>query len=341
MGSTRQTVTETGTVAGSARYDAWGVPLENTTGSRFGFTGELTDNGLVYLRARWYNPNTGTFTSRDPFPGVDTVPQSLHPYAYTHNNPVNATDPSGMSPGKVTEEEGRLIGEMIETDFINNVAPSLGYQPGQITRQHYVPHASKVGLELTLHETNNGFRLEIQGTRTFKHGRLDLIDFVREEIYEIKSVVSEAKGRAELYWYLSFKPGYKPGSIQYNPSPRDIGPWPTDPNYIVRAENRQGVIVYWGVKKDSKRGRSRAPAVDPFAIDPAALGLLIGAGAGAILGGAAGRGGIQRPQPRSAYDCLPPSWSILPAPSEELPFRWNEPTSPWHEPPFNPHSPFY
>jgi hypothetical protein len=50
----------------------------------------------VYLRARWYNPATGTFTSRDPFPGVDTSPQSLHPYAYTHNNPVNATDPSGM-----------------------------------------------------------------------------------------------------------------------------------------------------------------------------------------------------------------------------------------------------
>jgi hypothetical protein len=47
------------------------------------------------MRARWYNPTTGTFTSRDPFPGVDTVPQSLHPYAYTHNNPVNWTDPSG------------------------------------------------------------------------------------------------------------------------------------------------------------------------------------------------------------------------------------------------------
>jgi RHS repeat-associated protein len=95
LGNTRQTVTETGTVVGSARYDAWGVALENTTGSRFGYTGELTDNGLVYLRARWYNPSTGTFTSRDPFPGVDRVPQSLHPYAYTHNNPVNATDPSG------------------------------------------------------------------------------------------------------------------------------------------------------------------------------------------------------------------------------------------------------
>jgi RHS repeat-associated protein len=107
LGSTRQTVTNSGTVAGSARYDAWGVPVENTTGSRFGFTGELTDNGLVYLRARWYNPATGVFLSRDPFPGVDTVPQSLHPYAYTHNNPVNHTDPSG----RCIDERIPVIGE--------------------------------------------------------------------------------------------------------------------------------------------------------------------------------------------------------------------------------------
>jgi RHS repeat-associated protein len=109
LGSTRQTVTNSGTVAGSARYDPWGAPLENTTGSRVGFTGELTDNGLVYLRARWYNPNTGTFTSRDPFPGVDTVPQSLHPYAYTHNNPVNATDPSGKCVFPELPDELRRI----------------------------------------------------------------------------------------------------------------------------------------------------------------------------------------------------------------------------------------
>jgi hypothetical protein len=27
--------------------------IPDLTGSRVGFTGELTDNGLVYLRARW------------------------------------------------------------------------------------------------------------------------------------------------------------------------------------------------------------------------------------------------------------------------------------------------
>jgi RHS repeat-associated protein len=91
LGTIRQTVNDAGIVTGRASFDDWGQPLQNTTGSRFGFTGELTDNGLVYLRARWYNPANNQFISRDPFPGVVTSPQSLHPYAYAHNNPVTYT----------------------------------------------------------------------------------------------------------------------------------------------------------------------------------------------------------------------------------------------------------
>jgi len=52
--------------------------------SPFGFTGELhgdsATGGLVYLRARWYNPGDGTFLTRDPFPGFATLPYSQHPY---------------------------------------------------------------------------------------------------------------------------------------------------------------------------------------------------------------------------------------------------------------------
>ncbi|NJO82157.1 MAG: hypothetical protein HC828_04685 [Blastochloris sp.] len=64
----------------------------------FGFTGELHDGDLVHLRARWYHPSIGTFTSRDPFAGFDTLPYSLHPYQYAYSNPVLLTDPSGAVP---------------------------------------------------------------------------------------------------------------------------------------------------------------------------------------------------------------------------------------------------
>ena len=38
----------------------------------FGFTGELQDSAsdLLYLRARWCDPGSGRFTTRDPFGGL-------------------------------------------------------------------------------------------------------------------------------------------------------------------------------------------------------------------------------------------------------------------------------
>lgn len=55
--------------------------------------------GLVHLRARWYTPSTGTFTSRDPFAGWAEQPYSLHPYQYAYANPALHTDPSGQCVG--------------------------------------------------------------------------------------------------------------------------------------------------------------------------------------------------------------------------------------------------
>ena len=75
-------------------YDPWGTS-QTALADSFGFTGELHDGDLVHLRARWYHPSTGTFTSRDPFAGFDTQPYSLHPYQYAYSNPVLLTDPSG------------------------------------------------------------------------------------------------------------------------------------------------------------------------------------------------------------------------------------------------------
>jgi len=53
-----------------------------------------SDLGLYYLRARYYNPNTGRFMSRDPENGKANDPQSLHKYLYAGGDPVNMLDPS-------------------------------------------------------------------------------------------------------------------------------------------------------------------------------------------------------------------------------------------------------
>ncbi len=46
---------------------------------------------LFYLRARYYDPGTGQFISRDPM-----VTTTRQPYAYVADNPLNATDPMGL-----------------------------------------------------------------------------------------------------------------------------------------------------------------------------------------------------------------------------------------------------
>ncbi|MEP7289352.1 MAG: RHS repeat-associated core domain-containing protein [Chloroflexota bacterium] len=61
-----------------------------------GYTGAPTDsNGLVYLNARYLDPATGIFLSRDPFEGRAESAMSRNPYSYTGGNPINRTDRSG------------------------------------------------------------------------------------------------------------------------------------------------------------------------------------------------------------------------------------------------------
>ena len=48
-----------------------------------------SDLGLYYLRARYYNPVTGRFLSRDPEDGKTLDPRSLHKYLYAAGDPVN------------------------------------------------------------------------------------------------------------------------------------------------------------------------------------------------------------------------------------------------------------
>jgi len=54
-----------------------------------------SDLGLYYLRARYYNPATGRFLSRDPEDGKTLDPATLHKYLYANGDPVNGIDPRG------------------------------------------------------------------------------------------------------------------------------------------------------------------------------------------------------------------------------------------------------
>jgi len=87
-------------------YDAFGNKLNSTgtTPNNMLYRGEEfdTDLGLYYLRARYYNPLTGRFMSRDPKEQspLDSKrkpidPGKWHKYLYAGGNPVNMIDPTG------------------------------------------------------------------------------------------------------------------------------------------------------------------------------------------------------------------------------------------------------
>jgi RHS repeat-associated protein len=80
-------------------YEPYGKLLARSgpSGTVYGYTAEQHDaaTGLVYLRARYYNPALKLFMSVDPFPGWQTLPASQHGYSYVHNNPGNFIDPTG------------------------------------------------------------------------------------------------------------------------------------------------------------------------------------------------------------------------------------------------------
>jgi len=48
------------------------------------------------MRARYYDPSTGRFISKDPVEGILINPQTQNPYAYAGNDPINRADPSGL-----------------------------------------------------------------------------------------------------------------------------------------------------------------------------------------------------------------------------------------------------
>jgi RHS repeat-associated protein len=101
VGSARDLSNSAGQVTDAYWYDAFGS-LRSSVGNssnEFTFTGEQVDleSGLQFLRARYYDPMTGRFISRDPMSGAEMSTQTLNPYVYVENRSPNLIDPGGTT----------------------------------------------------------------------------------------------------------------------------------------------------------------------------------------------------------------------------------------------------
>ncbi len=97
LGSVMATTDASGSVVNGYTYDVYGAPT-SSSGSQANdreFAGQQTDpTGLQYLRARYYDPATGSFLSRDP---LSAEPSWLgSPFVYAGASPADYSDPTGL-----------------------------------------------------------------------------------------------------------------------------------------------------------------------------------------------------------------------------------------------------
>jgi RHS repeat-associated protein len=93
--STRPLTSSTGTKEATFTYDPYGNQTGHTgtAATPLGYDAQYTslDTGLIYMRARTYDPATAQFLTADPI-----EPLTRAPYSYAHDNPLNESDPAGL-----------------------------------------------------------------------------------------------------------------------------------------------------------------------------------------------------------------------------------------------------
>ncbi|WP_426286314.1 RHS repeat domain-containing protein [Luteibacter sp. E-22] len=98
QGTVLATTDAVGNITSIADYRPYGTRVLSEIESGPGYTGHISDpdSGLIYMQARYYDPDIGRFLSNDPVglqPG-DTFGNNN--YSYVNNNPVVNWDPTGM-----------------------------------------------------------------------------------------------------------------------------------------------------------------------------------------------------------------------------------------------------
>jgi RHS repeat-associated protein len=77
-------------------------------------------NGLFYMRNRYYNPHTGTFTQEDPI----GIAGGLNLYGYAGGDPINFSDPFGLCAMHLRDSKDLCPGGLSEGQY-NSIEASI------------------------------------------------------------------------------------------------------------------------------------------------------------------------------------------------------------------------
>ncbi len=220
----------TGAVLQRMDYDEFGQVLNDTNPGfqPFGFAGGLYDRDtkLVRFGTRDYEPNIGRWTAKDPilFAGGDS-----NLYGYVLNDPINASDPSGLGACSYDQGTGSLVcydsdtneivtgeGYAGQGEGLNNAAAQGAHNVGPLPEGIYTTEPAKNTLNGKPHDTviplNPAKSNEMYGRNNFRiHGG----DFKNK---------NSSNGCAVQPLNVRKQVAKSPGTIVqvYNPPPPDL-----------------------------------------------------------------------------------------------------------------------
>jgi RHS repeat-associated protein len=125
LGTVRNLVDNTGTVANHLTYDSYGNVIAESkpaVDSRYLYTGREFDaeTGLYYYRARYYDARAGRFVGEDP---IGFARRDTNLYRYVGNEPTFWGDPLGLSPAD-TAALGEHVGAGLADYMRQNSSPA-------------------------------------------------------------------------------------------------------------------------------------------------------------------------------------------------------------------------
>jgi RHS repeat-associated protein len=113
-------------IISTSEYRPFGSAVSGGFSSEIGYTGHFydADAGLVYMQARYYDPEMGRFLSTDHVPGSPGDLFSMGRYTYVKDNPSTLIDPSGNYSCDTKNEKSNCREVKKGRDRLNNLARS-------------------------------------------------------------------------------------------------------------------------------------------------------------------------------------------------------------------------
>ncbi|MEV4616081.1 RHS repeat-associated core domain-containing protein, partial [Kitasatospora sp. NPDC049258] len=217
--------------------EARGTAPTSWSGNR-GFVGGTNEaTGLTHLGARDYDPATGRFISVDLILDVDD-PQQWNGYVYSHNNPVNRSDPGGLYD---PDERASRTRANSGTDFWSNLTKLFAQIADEMAAAAEARRAASQGYDRTTRHNQavavavDEIKKQVKsmGVKNFtvetKYNRIDgankdrmypnykqadstygLVDILGYDadadvyyVWEVKSASEAASAVPEAQWYVS------------------------------------------------------------------------------------------------------------------------------------------